>query len=222
MKISNDTIDLLKNFSIINQSFLFKPGNTIRTISPQKNIFAEATVSETFPVECAIYELPKFLSIISLFEDPHLDFDETYVTISCGKKKSQSVRYYYAMKNLIVAPPDKSPKMDSIIDEFNMTTDELTKLTKASFILGLPHFVIEAKEGILSSAVMNKNMKGSNSFKHTIGNTNKEDYDVIVNVDKLKMIMSDYDVKVGMTGKHKFINFDGKKVKYFIAAEPRV
>lgn len=222
MKISNETIELLKNFSTINQSFLFKPGNTLRTISPMKNIFAEATVAETFPIECAIYELPKFLSVISLFDEPNLEFDEQYVTISSSKNKAQSVRYYYAVKTLIIAPPDKSPKIAEEIDTFDLRADDLNKLLKGSVIMGLPHFVVETKNSVRTVSVMNKSVKGSNNLTIEEGDSEASNYDVVVNVDKLKMMSDAYGVLVGQNGKSKFVSFVSSNVSYFIAAEPRV
>ena len=38
MKLSEQTVALLKNFSGINQNIQFKAGNRIQTISAQKNI----------------------------------------------------------------------------------------------------------------------------------------------------------------------------------------
>ena len=61
MKLSDKTINLLKNFSDINQSILFKKGNKLRTISVMKNIMAEAEVQEDFPKDFAIYDLTQFL-----------------------------------------------------------------------------------------------------------------------------------------------------------------
>ena len=49
MKLSDRTINLLKNFATINQSILFKQGKSLRTISVMKNILAEANVDEDFP-----------------------------------------------------------------------------------------------------------------------------------------------------------------------------
>ena len=48
MKLSDKTLSVLKNFSSINQSILFKEGNKLRTISVMKNILAEATINEEF------------------------------------------------------------------------------------------------------------------------------------------------------------------------------
>ena len=66
MKLSNETLELLKNFSTINQNLLIKAGNTISTMSAMKNIVAKADVAETFTQEVAIYDLNEFLSAVSL------------------------------------------------------------------------------------------------------------------------------------------------------------
>ena len=74
MKISEETIDVLKNFSTINQNLLIKQGNVLTTMSSMKNIMAKATVKEDFPQEVAIYDLNEFLSAISIFQKPEFDF----------------------------------------------------------------------------------------------------------------------------------------------------
>ena len=68
MKLSDKTINLLKNFSTINQSILFKHGSKLRTISVMKNILAEATIDEELPVKeqeedvfGEKFEIPAFL-----------------------------------------------------------------------------------------------------------------------------------------------------------------
>ena len=111
MNLSSDTINVLKNFSDINQNILVKPGNKIQTISTMKNILAEAEVSEKFEDEFAIYDLPEFLRSVELFEKPELKFNGgTNVKIS---QSSQSIKYFFADKSVIVSPskginmPDK-------------------------------------------------------------------------------------------------------------------
>jgi hypothetical protein len=90
MKISQQTLSILKNFASINGNILIRAGSNISTISPQKNILSNANVTESFPVQFAIYDLSQFLSAISLFEDPDFDFNESYVTISSGRR---SIKY---------------------------------------------------------------------------------------------------------------------------------
>ena len=57
MKLSNNTISVLKNFASINQNLVIKEGNEITTMSAMKNIVAKAEVEETFTYEVAIYDL---------------------------------------------------------------------------------------------------------------------------------------------------------------------
>ena len=69
MKLSDKTINLLKNFSTINQSILFKQGSRLRTISVMKNILAEATITEELPQDFGIYDLGQFLNCL-LYTSP--------------------------------------------------------------------------------------------------------------------------------------------------------
>ena len=82
MKLSDKTISVLKNFSSINQSILFKEGSKLRTISVMKNILAEATVTEEFMKDFGIYDLNQFLNGLSLHQSPELDFKMTDMLLS--------------------------------------------------------------------------------------------------------------------------------------------
>ena len=105
MKLSDSTLSLLKNFSTINQSILFKKGNKLRTISVMKNILAEATVAEEFPKDFGVYELGQFLNGMGLHQSPELDFKhDSYVVIKEGRSRS---KYFFADPSTIVIPPDK-------------------------------------------------------------------------------------------------------------------
>ena len=106
MKLSETTVNLLKNFSSINQSILFKEGNKLRSISVMKNILAEATVEESFPKDFGIYDLNQFLNGLSLHASPELDFkNNDFVMIREGKMRS---KYFFADPTVIVAPPEKA------------------------------------------------------------------------------------------------------------------
>ena len=105
MNLSDNTVNILKNFAGINNSILVKQGNQLRTISVAKNILAEAEIPEDFPRDVAIYDLNQFLNRLSLHHDPDLDFTEdTYLTIREGKRR---VKYFYADPQVIIAPPEK-------------------------------------------------------------------------------------------------------------------
>ncbi|NMC87795.1 MAG: hypothetical protein GYA69_05130, partial [Candidatus Moranbacteria bacterium] len=101
MKLSGDTLTLLKNFSTINPSLIFKKGSVISTLSNGKNILATANIVEVFPMDFAIYDLSEFLGAVSLFTDPDFDFKEKYLVISSGSSK---IKYFYADPSGIVSP----------------------------------------------------------------------------------------------------------------------
>ena len=85
MKLSEKTIDLLENFSSINQSILVKKGSKLRTISVMKNILAEAEVDENFEKDFGIYDLPQFLNGVNLMNDPDIDLrNESYMILREG------------------------------------------------------------------------------------------------------------------------------------------
>ena len=103
MKLSDKTLSLLKNFSSINESLLFKQGSKLRTMSVMKNILAEATITEEFPRDFGIYDLNQFLNGLSLHRDADLDFqNDSYVFIREGKNHS---KYFFADPSVIIAPP---------------------------------------------------------------------------------------------------------------------
>lgn len=218
MKLSPKSLDILRNFSTINQSILFRPGQVQRTVSPQKNVFAEARLDEKFPVECAIYELPKFLAVLTLFEDPELTFHEQYLDIT-GAKCSNNIRYYYANSSLIVTPPDKTLELEEKTDSFSLDQETLSKLNKAALIMGVPHFIIERKDKeriIKTSHIKNKS---SNVFTVTQKAEKGTPYTVVLSNDNLKYIPNNYNITVGKIKGSILVNFSSDDVTYWVATE---
>jgi hypothetical protein len=93
MKIDADTINVLKSFSKINPSIVFSEGNIIKSTSPKKSVKAIARVKTNFPKRFAIYNLDRFIGILSTFNDPDMEFNDTSVIISDNNKK---INYVYA------------------------------------------------------------------------------------------------------------------------------
>ena len=111
MKLSDQTLNILKNFAGINNSILVKQGTQLRTISVAKNILAEASIDEDFPRDFAVYDLNQFLNGLTLHQDPDLDFSpESYISIKEGKRR---VKYFYADPAVIVSPPEKEITLPS-------------------------------------------------------------------------------------------------------------
>ena len=86
MKLDNRTVQVLKNFSTINPSLLFTKGKTLTTVSPSKTTMARAVIGEEIPSSFAIYELSRFLGVVSLFESPTLDIGDSSMTINSGNQ----------------------------------------------------------------------------------------------------------------------------------------
>ena len=160
MKISDKTLTLLKNFSNINQSILFKQGKELRTISVMKNILAEATIEEDVPKDFGIYDLNQFLNGLALHQKPGLDFEnESYVVIKEGRMRS---KYFFADPKVIVTPPEKDITLPSEDVSFTVSTEQLDKLLKAAAIYQLPDLSAVGGDGVVKLLVRDKKNDTSN------------------------------------------------------------
>ena len=162
MKLSDNTLTVLKNFAGINNSILVKQGNRLRTISVAKNILAEAEITEEFPREFAIYDLNQFLNGLSLHQDPDLDFtEESHITIREGKRR---VKYFFADPNVIISPPEKEIQLPSQDVCFQLDSVTLEKLVKAAAVYQLPDLSAVGEAGVVKLVVRDKKNDTSNDF----------------------------------------------------------
>ena len=216
MKLSDKTVNLLKNFSNINQSILFKEGSRLRTISVMKNILAEAEVNESFPKDFGIYDLNQFLNGMGLHQNPDLDFEnEGHVVIKEGRMRS---KYFFADPSVIVTPPDKNLDLPSEDVSFELNTQQLDRLLKAAGIYQLPDLSVIGKAGVVKILVRDKKNDTSNDFAITVGETDKE-FVFNFKVENIKIIPGTYDVVVSQKLLSRFKCKD-YELTYFIALEP--
>ena len=216
MKLSDKTISVLKNFSSINQSILFKEGNKLRTISVMKNILAEATITEEFAKDFGVYDLNQFLNGLSLHQKPELDFgNEGYVVIREGKMRS---KYFFADPNVIVTPPDKEITLPSEDVCFEVSTEQLDKLLKAAAVYQLPDLSAVGENGVVKLVVRDKKNDTSNDFAIVVGETNSE-FSFNFKVENIKVLPGTYDVVVSQKLLSRFTS-KNHDLTYFIALEP--
>ncbi len=216
MKLSESTLSLLKNFSTINQSILFKQGTKLRTISVMKNILAEATVTEEIPKDFGIYDLNQFLNGLSLHQSPELDFvNEGHVVIKEGRMRS---KYFFADPNVIITPPDKVIDLPSEDVSFELSTDQLDKLLKAAAIYQLPDLAVVGSSGVVKILVRDKKNDTSNDFSVTVGETDKE-FSFNFKVENIKILPGTYDVSVSSKLLSRFTS-KNQDLTYYIALEP--
>ena len=135
MKFSNETMSVLKNFSSINPSIVFKSGSTIRTISPQKTVMAAATIGETVEQQAGVYDLSRFLATLSLFENPEVVFGTDRFTIKGGKSE---LKYTYTSESLIVSPPEKDIVVPDPEATINVSWQAIDSVIRATGVLQLP------------------------------------------------------------------------------------
>ena len=216
MKLSDSTLSLLKNFSTINQSILFKQGSKLRTISVMKNILAEATIDEEFPKDFGIYDLNQYLNGLALHNSPELDFiNDGYVVIKEGRSRS---KYFFADPSVIITPPEKSIDLPSEDVTFDLSTDQLDKLLKAAAIYQLPDLAVVGGSGVVKILVRDKKNDTSNDFSVTVGETDKQ-FSFNFKVENIKILPGTYDVSVSSKLLSRFTS-KNQDLTYFIALEP--
>jgi len=216
MKLSDKTLSVLKNFSSINQSILFKQGNKLRTISVMKNILAEATIAEDLPKDFGIYDLNQFLNGLGLHQSPELDFENGgYVVIREGKMRS---KYFFADPSVIVTPPDKEIALPSEDVCFELSTEQLDKLLKAAAVYQLPDLSAVGEAGVVKLVVRDKKNDTSNDFSIVVGETDSV-FTFNFKVENIKILPGTYEVVVS---KKLLSRFRSKKhdLNYYIALEP--
>jgi hypothetical protein len=214
MQISNETIQVLKNFATINSNILIRKGKTLSTISTAKNIFAKATVAEDFPEEVAIYDLNSLLALLTLMENQNIEFGEKSLTIS---KDNGKFEYFYSSPNVIVAAPDKSIDIDNHY-QFKLTAEQVNMIIKAAAITGAPTISVSSKDKTVTLTVGDKKNDTANTYKKVIG-TSENDFECHMAVENFKIVPDAYTITVS---KKKVFHFkhETKDLEYFIAMEP--
>ena len=217
MKLSENTLTILKNFAGINQSILVKKGNKLRTISIAKNILSEAEILEEFPRDFAIYDLNQFLNGLSLHQDPNLDFsEETHITIRDGKRR---VKYFYSDPNVIVSPPEKQINLPSKDVCFELENGVTERLVKAASIYQLPDISVIGEAGVIRLVVRDKKNNTSNEYSILVGETDNV-FTFNFKVENLNKIISGaYDVVLSQKLLSQFTNTK-YNLSYWIAMEP--
>ena len=216
MKLSDKTLTLLKNFSSINQSILFKKGSSLKTISVMKNILAEATIEEDLPTDFGIYDLNQFLNGLGLHQNPDLDFEnQGHVVIREGRSRT---KYFFADPQVIVTPPEKEITLPSEDVSFELSTSHLDKLLKAAAIYQLTDLAVVGGDGVVKIVVRDKKNDTSNDFSIVVGET-ESTFSFNFKVENIKILPGTYDVVVSQKLLSRFTCRD-YDLTYYIALEP--
>jgi hypothetical protein len=216
--LSKKTFDVLKNFSSINSSIVFRKGSTVRTISNAENILAAFSSEEVFPMDFAIYDLSQFLSGISLFDRPELEFSSSdFVSIRGGGK---SARYYFSDPEITLkSAPEKNVKFPGADIQFNITGEDLLSLQKASAVYSLPDLTFQSEDNQIKLILRDKENDTSNTYEQSISGDCTGNYSLDVKIENIRLFPGDYVVKVS---KHLISEWTNQNLdlKYYIALEP--
>jgi hypothetical protein len=214
MQVSDNTLNVLKNFATINPSLLFPAGSQIATLSPKKNIMAKATIDESIPKKFAIYDLNQFLGVVSLFKAPEFDIKEQHVTIKNGNGHSSN--YFFADESMIDTPPDKVFNIDPVVN-VDLEDAAMKSVISAARVMALPHVTIESSGTEVLLKACNIVDSGSNTYELTVGETDV-DFRFIFSVENLRFIPGKYNLQISKEGVAKFALSTGT-VEYYVATE---
>ena len=216
MKLSKSTLDILKNFSNINQSICFKEGNELSTLSIQKNILSRAVVTEEFPRSFAIYDLSEFLSGLTLFEDPEFNFDNDNFVIVRDRRNTS--RYFFADPSTIVQPPENRVELPSKDVCFTVPWSDISNIIKAAAIYQIEDLAVVGENGVVKLVVRDKKNDTSNDYAVVVGET-QGNFVFNFKVENIKVIPGSYDVIVSSKNLSKFTCRE-HDLTYYIALEP--
>lgn len=212
MKLSAKTLQILKNFSTINSSIIIKPGNVLQSIAQNKTVLAKAEVPDQFERMVPIYALNRFLSSLSLFDDPDVSFEENAAVIKGARGK---ILYHYSDPSVIVAPPEKEIKLPSVDVQCTITNKALQDVLKAMGILGLPELAITGDGSKLTLEAVDVKNTSTDTFSIDIGETDLA-FRAVFRAENMKIIDADYRVEISSRGISKFV---GPDCTYWIAIE---
>jgi len=216
VKISKETLSVLKNFSQLNSNILVRPGNVISTVTPAKNVMAEATIGENFEVEFGIWDLNKFLGTVSLFDSPSFDFSEKSVRIS--RNNGSAVTYYYSEPSLLTVV-NKKVQMPETVISFEFTESMFSDLQRAASVLQLPDMSIRSEGGEIVAVALDKKDPTSNNYTVVLDDYRSDaSFNFNFKIDNMKMLAGDYQVDICESVVSSFTN-KNVDVKYWIALE---
>lgn len=219
MKLSSETLNVLKNFSNINKGILFKQGQVLKTVSSLRNILAEVTIKENIPAEFGVHDLNNFLSVVSLHkDDPSFEFDDKHVVI-VGNKGRSKIKYRFCEPKMITTPPDKAIAMPSPEITFNVSAEDFDWILKASSVLGSPHIAIESDGSKINILTLDLADDSAHTDALEIGQGNGDSYRMIFKTENFsKILPGSYEVEISSKGISKFTNknFD---LKYWVSTE---
>lgn len=221
MKISNKTLSLLQSFAQISSNLLVKPGKKLATRNAVNSIQARAVVDETFPQQFAIYDLNQLLSLISVSQNPDIEFGEKSLTIR--SENGGQIEYFYADESLVTAPNENPPQLEDVYT-FKLTASDIQTIIKTASIVSATMLNIVSEKGKVTLTINDPKHITSHSYKKPLGDSSVS-FNVKMAIDSFKVVADEYNVRVAhavaKTGKVLVFFFESTSsdLTYLIAAD---
>ena len=217
MKLSNETLTVLKNFSSINQGIQFKQGTKLTTVSAGKTVLAQANLKDEFPQDFCVYDLNQFLSVHSLHKDSDLSFDDSNVIFKSGRS---STKYRKTAKEMIVTPPEKEITLPSVDVSFTLSEEDYNNIMKVSSVLSSPHIAVESDGDAVQLVAFDAQDNSAHTNSIQVGEGNGKKYKIVFKTENIKMIPGSYAVEISFKGIGHFKNTKDD-IQYWIAFEAK-
>lgn len=216
--LTRETIEVLGNFVQINPSIIVCAGSEIRSISNLEHILAKYKCTEVFPTEFAIYDLSEFLNVVSLFENPVLEFDnEQYVTIRSHSKYS---KYYFSNPEITLKrAPNTDVKFPGADIQFTLAESDVKGIRKASNILNLEDINIASKdETDVRVSLIDTEDETNNTYEQVFQGCSTGDFSVNIKMENLVVLPGDYTLSICAKGMSEWRD-NNRDLVYYIGLE---
>jgi hypothetical protein len=221
MKLSTETLSVLKNFGNINQGIYFKKGKTLKTVSSHKNILAEVNIQEDIPTDFGIYDLNNFLSVVSLHkDDPSFEFSDKQVLI-VGNKGRSKLEYRFCEPTMIVTPPEKQFVMPDAEIKFTLTAEDFDWILRAASVLSSPHISVESGSDGKKINIVTLDLQNDAAHKDAleVADGTGDTFKMIFKTENISKLMpGSYDVSISSKGVSHFKN-KNVPLQYYVSTE---
>lgn len=217
LKLSKETMEILKNIASINNSMKFKVGNELKTVSAAGSVVMETVIAESFPIEFSIYDLSKLLGVLNLpnMKDAELVFeDDKKMIIQSGKSKIQ----YFFTEQTFVVHPDKQISLPSVEVNVDMDADVLDGFARAAAALGHKIMAFKVEDNKAYLVATTPEIDVSNDYVVELGDVTDGDGIYKIKIENLKIVAGDYNIQISAKGIMKLTN-KNRSLIYFIGLE---
>lgn len=216
MKLSEQTIEFLKNYATLNQSLLFRKGSVLATITPSSTVYSTARVVESFPFEFAISDLNKLLSKLSLYGNPELQFEQDRIVFTSADGRHSDYIKFSSPKVIKAPDPNKNITMTDPDHEFDLSQEDLLWQRKSAGISSSPYMIFHADGKNIHLRSTNPEDDSSDMSSTVIGKT-KSKFTYTMKIEYWRMLEGSYRVKL----KDKLCKFEHteKPIEYYLAIE---